>query len=93
MANDRLTNQDDEFKTSGHYATISGITVQGLMTGQVRGTPCTACHTSEGFVRFYGYDDTAWANSPTEVGRIADDTVPRARCQYQTTPLLRNISH
>ncbi len=92
VANDRLTNQDDEFKTSGHYATISGITVQGLMTGQVRGTPCTACHTSEGFVRFYGYDDTAWANSPTEVGRIADDTsdslsqVPCVACHPSHEP-------
>ena len=91
-ANNRLTNQDKEFQASGHFATFFTLTVQGLMTSQVRGTPCTACHTSEGFVRFYAYDDTAWANSQTEVDRIASETegnlsqVPCAACHPSHEP-------
>jgi hypothetical protein len=92
VASDRLTNQDDEFKASGHYATFFAITDQGLMTSQVRGTPCTACHTSEGFVRFYAYDDTVWATNPDEVDRIVGETasnlsqVPCAACHPSHEP-------
>ncbi|TNF48137.1 hypothetical protein EP232_02720 [bacterium] len=92
VASDRLTNQDNEFKDSGHFSTFFALTDQGLMTSQVRGIPCTACHTSEGFVRFYAYDDTAWANSPVEVDRIVDDTasklsqVPCAACHPSHEP-------
>jgi len=89
---DRLTNQFDEFKASDHSLTFFPLTLQGLMTGEVRGTPCAACHTSEGFSRYYAYDDTAWANSPSEVDRIVDDTagtlseVPCAACHPSHEP-------
>lgn len=87
-----LANQFEEFKNSLHYGTYVSVTDQGLMSGQLRGTPCTACHTSEGFVRFRAYNDTAWAGSPAEVGRISDDTsnslsqVPCVACHPSHEP-------
>ena len=91
--NDILANQYAEwygqdgpgtFFDDGHSDTIASETSQGMMTSDLRGTPCAACHTTEGFVRFYAWADTAWASSPTEVGRIVSDTetlaMPQVSC-------------
>ena len=58
----------------GHSDSLVVETEQGFMTSAVRGTPCAACHTVEGFVRFFAWADTAWASSQAEVDRIVAQT-------------------
>lgn len=58
----------------GHSDSLVVETIQGLMTGVLRGQPCAACHSVEGFVRFFAHDDTGWASSQGEIDRIVSET-------------------
>jgi predicted small secreted protein len=58
----------------GHSDSLVVETVQGFMTSVLRGQPCAACHTVEGFVRFFAQDDTGWATSQAEIDRIVSET-------------------
>ena len=44
------------------------------MTSTVRGVPCAACHTVEGFVTYYAQGDTSWASSQTVIDRLISET-------------------
>ena len=58
----------------GHSDTLVVETVQGFMTSAVRGVPCAACHTVEGFVTYYAMGDTSWASSQTVIDRLIAET-------------------
>jgi len=58
----------------GHSDSLIVETVQGFMTSAVRGVPCAACHTVEGFVTYYAMGDTAWASSQTVIDRLISET-------------------
>jgi hypothetical protein len=58
----------------GHSDSLVVETAQGFMTSTVRGTPCGACHTVEGFVTYFAKGDTSWALSQSEIDRIISET-------------------
>ncbi len=58
----------------GHSDSLFVETLQGLMTGSVRGVPCAACHTVEGFVTFYALADTSWSTSQSFINRLISET-------------------
>ena len=75
-----LTNQYQEWfgadgvvvlSDDGHVDSLIVETLQGYMTSDVRGTPCAACHTVEGFVRIKSGSETL---SQTEIDRIVSET-------------------
>ena len=81
--NDVLTSQYPEwfrgdgpgfFSNDGHSDSLIVETVQGFMTSVVRGQPCAACHTVEGFVTFFAMADTSWASNQTVIDRLISET-------------------
>jgi predicted CXXCH cytochrome family protein len=58
----------------GHSDSLGVETSQGLMTGTVRGAPCAACHTVEGFITYFAQGDTGWALNQAEIDRIISET-------------------
>jgi hypothetical protein len=62
------------FWDDGHSDSLVVETVQGFMTSTVRGVPCAACHTVEGFVTYYVTGDTSWASSQTVIDRLISET-------------------
>ena len=58
----------------GHADSLVPETLQGFMTGEVRGTPCTACHTVEGFVTYFALADPSWASSQGFIDRLVEET-------------------
>ena len=62
------------FADDGHSDSLVVETDQGLMTSVVRGVPCAACHTVEGFVTYYAMGDTSWASSQTVIDRLIGET-------------------
>jgi hypothetical protein len=58
----------------GHSDSLVVETDQGFMTSAVRGVPCAACHTVEGFVTYYAMGDTSWASSQTVIDRLIAET-------------------
>jgi predicted CXXCH cytochrome family protein len=82
-AGDLLTNQYPEWfrgdgpgflSNDGHSDSLVVETIQGFMTSAVRGIPCAACHTVEGFVTYYALDDTSWASSQEIIDRLISET-------------------
>ena len=80
---DFLTNQYPEwfrgdgpgfFVNDGHSDSLVVETLQGFMTSTVRGVPCAACHTTEGFVTFFAIADTSWATSQAVIDRLISET-------------------
>jgi len=61
----------------GHSDSLVVESDQGMMTSAVRGTPCAACHTVEGFVRYYAQGDTSWASSQAVIDRLISETADR----------------
>lgn len=62
------------FYDDGHSDSLVVETAQGFMTSTVRGIPCGACHTVEGFVTYFAKGDTSWALSQSEIDRIISET-------------------
>ena len=62
------------FSDDGHSDSLVVETIQGFMTSAVRGVPCAACHTVEGFVTYYVMGDTSWASSQTVIDRLISET-------------------
>ena len=62
------------FADDGHSDSLVVESDQGLMTSVVRGVPCAACHTVEGFVTYYAMGDTSWASSQTVIDRLISET-------------------
>ena len=62
------------FSDDGHSDSLVVETTQGMMTSTVRGTPCAACHTVEGFVTYYANGDTSWAASQAVIDRLISET-------------------
>ena len=62
------------FSDDGHSDSLVVESTQGMMTSTVRGTPCAACHTVEGFVTYYARGDTSWASSQTVIDRLISET-------------------
>jgi hypothetical protein len=62
------------FYDDGHSNSLVVETIQGFMTSTVRGIPCGACHTVEGFVTYFAKGDTSWALSQSEIDRIISET-------------------
>jgi len=62
----------------GHSDSLIVESAQGMMTSVLRGTPCAACHTVEGFVRFYAKGDASWASSQAEIDRLISETADMA---------------
>ena len=58
----------------GHSDSVVVETLQGLMTGAVRETPCAACHTVEGFVTWFALGDTSWGSSQSAIDRMISET-------------------
>ncbi len=58
----------------GHSDSIVIETLQGSMTGTVRGTPCAACHTVEGFVTWFALEDTSWGSNQSVIDRMVSET-------------------
>jgi hypothetical protein len=58
----------------GHSDSLVVESIQGTMTSDVRGTPCAACHTVEGFVTWFVSGDTSWASSQTFIDRLISET-------------------
>lgn len=58
----------------GHSDSLVVETDQGFMTSTVRGVPCAACHTVEGFVLYFARGDTSWAFSQSEIDRLIAET-------------------
>ncbi|UCF87946.1 MAG: hypothetical protein JSV70_05800 [bacterium] len=58
----------------GHSDSLIVETNQGLMNGTVRGVPCAACHTAEGFVTFFARGVTSWASSQAVIDRLISET-------------------
>jgi hypothetical protein len=80
---DLLTNQYPEwfqgdgpgfFSEDGHSDSLVVETIQGLMTSVVRGVPCAACHTVEGFVTFFAMADTSWSTNQSTIDRLISET-------------------
>ena len=62
------------FFEDGHSDSLVVENNQGTMTSEVRGTPCAACHTVEGFVTWFVSGDTSWASSQTFIDRLISET-------------------
>lgn len=62
------------FVNDGHSDSLVVETLQGFMTSAVRGVPCAACHTVEGFVTFFARADTSWASSQKVIDRLISET-------------------
>jgi hypothetical protein len=62
------------FSEDGHSDSLVVETIQGFMTSTVRGIPCAACHTVEGFVTYYVMNDTSWATSQAIIDRLISET-------------------
>jgi len=62
------------FSNDGHSDSLVVETLQGFMTSAVRGVPCAACHTVEGFVTYYARADTSWASSQAFIDRLISET-------------------
>lgn len=62
------------FFEDGHADSLIVETIQGMMTSEVRGTPCAACHTVEGFVTWYVSGDTSWGSSQAFIDRLIEET-------------------
>jgi len=58
----------------GHVDSLIVESAQGMMTSTVRGVPCAACHTTEGFVTYYVMGNTSWASSQTVIDRLIAET-------------------
>ena len=81
--NDVLTNQFPEWfggdgpgflLNDGHSDSLVVETVQGFMTSTVRGVPCAACHTTEGFVTWFARADTSWGTNQSIIDRLISET-------------------
>lgn len=62
------------FSDDGHVDSLVVESSQGMMTSLVRGIPCAACHTVEGFITYYDKEDTSWASSQTVIDRLISET-------------------
>lgn len=62
------------YSDDGHADSLVVESIQGMMTSTVRGVPCAACHTVEGFVTYYAEGDTSWASSQTVIDRLISET-------------------
>ncbi len=62
------------FYDDGHSDSLVVETYQGFMTSTVRGVPCAACHTVEGFVTWFARDDTSWGSSQFMIDRLISET-------------------
>jgi hypothetical protein len=80
---DILTNQYAEwwkndgtgfFYDDGHSDSLVVETQQGFMTSTIRGVPCAACHTVEGFVTWFAQGDTSWGSSQSIIDRLISET-------------------
>lgn len=58
----------------GHSDSLVVESEQGMMTSTIRGIPCAACHTVEGFATYFARGDTSWATSQTFIDRLISDT-------------------
>jgi len=62
------------FFEDGHSDSLVVETIQGNMNSIVRGPPCAACHTVEGFVTWFVDDITSWASSQAFIDRLVEET-------------------
>ncbi|MDT8396725.1 MAG: hypothetical protein RRA32_09825 [bacterium] len=62
------------FFEDGHSDSLVVETTHGTMTSVVRGTPCAACHTVEGFFTWFVSGDLSWASSQTVIDRLVAET-------------------
>jgi len=62
------------FFDDGHSDSLVVETNQGFMTSTVRGVPCAACHTTEGFVTWFAIGDTSWGTSQSIIDRLISET-------------------
>jgi hypothetical protein len=62
------------FFEDGHSDSLVVETIQGNMNSIVRGPPCAACHTVEGFITWFIDDITSWASSQAFIDRLISET-------------------
>jgi hypothetical protein len=61
-------------KRDGHSDSFAVRTHQGRMTSAKPAAPCVACHTVEGFVRFFARGDASFAASQAQIDRMVMET-------------------